>query len=176
MFQLVRALRPITSLELGTAVGLSGAYQGAALDLNGGGRLLTLEGSAGVASLAGRNFQQLNLTRVEVRDGLFRDTLKPALENLRLVDFSFIDGHHDEKATVTYFEQILPYVPNDRVIVFDDINWSDGMKNAWEALQQHDRVSAAVDVRKLGICIIGEDRQPTRVYRLPHLERLSAAA
>ena len=176
MFNLVRALRPLISLELGTAVGLSGAYQGAALDLNGGGRLLTLEGSAGVSSLAARNFAQLGLARVEGRTGLFRDTLAPALEDLRLVDFAFIDGHHDENATVAYFEQILPYVPTERVVVFDDINWSEGMKNAWQVIQQHERVATAVDVRKLGICLIGDGRQPKQAFQLPHLERLPAAS
>jgi len=107
---------------------------------------------------------------------LFRDTLKPALDDLRLVDFAFIDGHHDEHATVAYFEEILPYVPSGRVVVFDDINWSDGMKNAWQVLQQHDRVATAVDVRKLGICLIGDGGQAAQVFRLPQLERLPAAA
>ena len=44
--RLVRELRPHSCLELGTGVGVSAGYQAAAMELNGVGRLLTLDGSA----------------------------------------------------------------------------------------------------------------------------------
>lgn len=176
MFNLVRWLRPVNCLELGTAVGLSGAFQTAALELNGAGRLLSLEGSAGVTALAERNFRSLNLGRVATRVGFFKNTLAPALEELKVVDFAFIDGHHDEKATVVYFNQILPYTPNERVLVFDDINWSDGMKRAWENVIGHERVRGVVDLRKLGICVLGDSSVPRQHLRFPRMQRSEPGA
>jgi predicted O-methyltransferase YrrM len=176
MFKLIRALKPATALELGTAVGLSAAFEAAALEINGSGKLLTLEGSAGVSALAARNFDKLRLARVQARTGLFKDTLDGALRDLGEVDFAFIDGHHDEHATVEYFEKILPFTPAGKVIVFDDINWSDGMKNAWRLLLQHPKINTSVDVRKLGICVIGESGKQGQHIKLPHLEKIAAPA
>ena len=53
------------------------------------------------------------------------------LEEMRPVDFIFIDGHHDEQATIGYFEQVRPWLADRNAIVFDDIDWSDGMRAAW---------------------------------------------
>lgn len=46
LFMLIRAVRPVSCIEIGTAVGISAAYQGAALRLNEHGGLVTLEGAA----------------------------------------------------------------------------------------------------------------------------------
>src|SRR5262245_28387124 len=44
LFKLIRATHPSVCLELGTGVGISGAYQAAALKVNGQGKLTTMEG------------------------------------------------------------------------------------------------------------------------------------
>src|SRR5215204_1409803 len=43
LFRLVREFAPTSCLELGTCIGVSAAFQAAALELNGAGHLLTLE-------------------------------------------------------------------------------------------------------------------------------------
>ena len=45
LFRLIRELRPDVCLELGTSLGISAAYQAAALQINGNGTLVSLEGS-----------------------------------------------------------------------------------------------------------------------------------
>jgi hypothetical protein len=82
LFHLIRGWRPSTCIEMGTAVGISAAYQAAALKLNGSGRLTTLEGAEGLAAVARRNFRNLGLDTVEVRIGRFQDTL-PVLPMVR---------------------------------------------------------------------------------------------
>ena len=52
--------------------------------------------------------------------------------------YAFIDVHHDDKATVACFKQILPYIADEAVIVFDDISWSDGMKRAWKKIIENE--------------------------------------
>jgi hypothetical protein len=71
LFKLVREFRPSTCLELGTSLGISTAYQAAALELNEHGEIFTCEGDESLASLAKENFERLGLENVRVRVGRF---------------------------------------------------------------------------------------------------------
>jgi predicted O-methyltransferase YrrM len=154
LFQIVRAARPLSGLELGTALGLSGAYQAAALELNGQGTMVTVEGAPAFAKFATGTFNRLGLDTIEVRTGRFNDVLPDLLPTLQPIDYAFIDGHHDEHATVDYFEQILPFLASGSVLVFDDIRWSAGMSRAWKEVVGHPEVTAAVDLINIGLCIV----------------------
>ena len=94
-------MRPGSCLEMGTAVGVSTAYQAAALRLNRHGSFVTIEGATSLADIARSNFQQLGLDTVEVVVGRFQDTLTEVLTSRQPVDYVFVDGHHDEQATRT---------------------------------------------------------------------------
>ena len=153
LFHVIRETRPPACLELGTAVGISAAYQAAALELNGAGRLLSLEGGESLARKADENLTRLGLGhRVELRPGRFADTLPAALEERGPFDYVFVDGHHDESATVDYFRQIAPSVPSGGVMLFDDVDWSEGMSRAWEAIHGDERVAGSAAVGPLGLC------------------------
>jgi methyltransferase family protein len=167
LFKMVRELRPSVCLELGTCLGLSGAYQAAALCLNRTGTLVTLEGAESLATHAREHFHTLGLDNVTVVVGRFQDTLGKVLQARGPIDYAFIDGHHDERATLAYFEQILPFTAEKAVLVFDDISWSEGMKRAWAALKRHPRVAIAVDLRTLGVCSLGSDRQQPECFTIP---------
>jgi predicted O-methyltransferase YrrM len=151
LLRLVRELKPRTCMELGTSVGISACYQAAALKLNGAGKLATLEGADSVASVAIRNFADLGLDNIEVFRGRFQDTLSNVLSVNSPVDYAFIDGHHDEAATVTYFNAFVPALADAAVVVFDDIDWSEGMKRAWDSVKRHRNVRASVDLGSIGI-------------------------
>jgi predicted O-methyltransferase YrrM len=155
LFRLLRELRPDVALELGTCVGISAAYQGAALELNGNGELVTLEASRARLDVALEGFTRLALTRVDGRHGRFQETLMPTLEHLGVVDYAFVDGHHDEEATLEYWEQIAPRLADPAIVVFDDIAWSPGMANAWDAITADPRVKLAVDMETIGFCLVG---------------------
>jgi predicted O-methyltransferase YrrM len=173
LHELVRELSPASVLEMGTCVGISTAYQAAALELNHRGIMISLEGAPALAQLAAENLAALGLHRVRVRDGLFRDTLPAALSDLAPLDFAFIDGHHDEAATLAYFEQILPCLSPTATLVFDDIAWSEGMARAWDALQRDARAGATVDLSSVGICLPGAT--PREAVRFASLTRIQAA-
>lgn len=167
LFRLVRAVRPVSCIEMGTAVGLSAAYQAAALKLNGAGTLATLEGAASLAGVARRNLQLLGLSNAEVVVGRFSDTLAGVLAERRPVDYVFVDGHHDEHATRSYFDTIVPALAADAVLVFDDIAWSDGMRRAWQAISGDVRVRLAVDLGQVGLCVVGATGSAPRRFRIP---------
>jgi predicted O-methyltransferase YrrM len=154
LFKLIRNFRPAVCLELGTSLGITAAYEAAALTQNGAGRLVTLEGAETIASLASQNFAGLGLTNVTIVVGRFQDTLDGVLRDHRPIDYAFVDGHHDERATVQYFQQILPALAPRAVLVFDDIAWNDGMSRAWKAISEHPSVALAVDLAAMGICVI----------------------
>lgn len=78
----------------------------------------------------------------------------PTLHDLEQIDYAFVDGHHKEQATFDYFEQIPPFAAEPSVLGFDDISWSDGMRRAWNVISASPRIKIAVDLSKLGICVL----------------------
>lgn len=156
LFKLVRQFEPAEGLELGTAVGVSAAYQAAAQKVNGSGRFLTLEGSPEFAGVASTTLNSLGLDNAEIVLGRFADTLASRLQTCSSLSYAFIDGHHDEHATLEYFETILPSLGDDALVVFDDIRWSAGMTRAWERIVEHDRCSLSVDLGPLGLCVVND--------------------
>lgn len=173
LFKILRHARPAAALELGTAVGLSAAYQAAALQLNGAGRLVSMEGDPTVAGVARESWTALGLHTVDVVIGNFLDTLDAQLERSDSLGFAFIDGHHDEHATVRYFERIRYHMADPAILVFDDIRWSPGMERGWRRIVDDETVTCVVDFGDLGLCVMGGARASTRTHHVPlHLTAL----
>jgi hypothetical protein len=55
-------------------------------------------------------------------------------------------------------EQILRCLAPEAVLVFDDINWSAGMKRAWARIAADPRFAATVDLKKVGIAVVSAER------------------
>ena len=167
LFKLVRKFQPQACLELGTAVGISAAYQAAALTLDGGGTLATLEGAPSLARLAADNLRGLGLTNVEVIAGRFQDTLAGVLDARPPIGHAFIDGHHDGPATLAYFEALYPHLAERAVLVFDDILHYPSMRAAWNTLQADPRIPLSVDLARVGVCVLDRTLTPKATYTLP---------
>ncbi|NER96675.1 MAG: class I SAM-dependent methyltransferase [Symploca sp. SIO1B1] len=103
LFKLIRKLKPLSCVELGSCVGISAAYQGFALNLNGKGNLTTLEGSSEIANIAKEILGALSLNNTSVVISPFHETLKSVLELSKPVDFFCNDGHHDHYAVIANF-------------------------------------------------------------------------
>lgn len=153
LLELIRALRPGSCLELGTCLGVSAAYQAAALTLNDHGALVTIELAEARADHARELLQRLGLDRGRVVTGPFDDVLPGVLEASAPVDFVFVDGHHDEQAVARYVAEIRPYLADGAVVLVDDIRWSTGMYAAWSALRSSDQARAAVDLDEIGLLV-----------------------
>lgn len=152
LFKLTRMIQPELIIELGTCIGISAAYQSAAQKLNGKGRLISIEGSEAIANLAKKNIESLQLDNVEILCGTFKEVLPQIFAETAAADYVFIDGHHDEQATIAYFEWLLPYLSPGATLIFDDISWSEGMRRAWDKICKHSAVSFYVNLNMLGIC------------------------
>lgn len=147
LFRIARFYKPGTILELGTSLGISTSY----LALGGDNASVTsLEGSPEVAARARLNFSRLGLTP-EVIEGNFDHTLPEYLTSSPAPDLVFIDGNHRREPTERYFGQLLPFIHNDTILVFDDVHWSAEMEQAWENIRSHEAVRCSVDLFFIGI-------------------------
>jgi len=161
IFKLIRTFQPTECLELGTCLGVSAAYQITALQLNNKGFLTSIEGSSQQAELANKNLTDFQFSNHKIINGKFSEVLPSILDKNKLIDFVFIDGHHDKEATETYFNMIYPYLSDHAIVIFDDINWSQGMKNAWSNIYKSNRIDFSFDVYQWGICSIDKTKENT---------------
>jgi predicted O-methyltransferase YrrM len=152
LMRLVRTVRPRSCLELGTGVGISGAYQAAALELNGSGELTTVEGAAEWVEIARRGFADLGLPGVVTIVSPIAEMLADARSGP--FDYVLVDAEHTEEAMLEAFEMLLPNLSAEAVVVFDDIDFYEGSRRAWSRIKRHTNVSAAVGARRFGIAIV----------------------
>lgn len=167
LFKMVRKLEPSSCVELGSCVGISASYLAAALNINGKGELASLEGSPEIAKIAKETLENLNLQNGSVITGPFHETLKRVLESAKPIDFFFNDGHHDHDAVIQYFNESLPHLSDEAVIVFDDISWSAGMRKAWTEIEDDERIRASIDLQTIGIVLVGKNLVAKEKFRIP---------
>jgi predicted O-methyltransferase YrrM len=155
LFRLCNHFQPKNSLELGTSLGISASY----LALSKSEKVYTLEGCPNTAKKAKENIESLKIDNIEIVVGDFKETLIPTLEKIKSLDFGFLDGNHQEKPTIEYFEECLKYCHHDSVLIFDDIHWSDGMENAWNYIKNHDKVFVSIDLFFVGIVFLNPNQR-----------------
>ncbi|MFH0865556.1 MAG: class I SAM-dependent methyltransferase [Bacteroidota bacterium] len=147
LYRMVKYFKSAKVLELGTSLGISTSYMAKANPMT---EIITVEGCMNIAEIAEKNAQKAGLKNIVFIIGGFDDMLDN-LARKHKPDFVFFDGNHTEEATIKYFETCLPYVQNESVFVFDDINWSDGMKQAWKKIKSHERVTVTIDMFFMGL-------------------------
>jgi len=155
LHRLVSELEPRSCLELGTAFGISTAFQASALELNGGGRIVTLDAAREWAQIAEEGWESLGLAdRIDMRVGQISETLPAALEAAAPIEFVFVDAEHQAEPTLAYFEAMLPHLASDAVVVFDDIGFPRQMRGAWKSIKRHSGVGAAVGLGRMGVVTV----------------------
>jgi len=148
LYRLAADLKPLNIIELGTCLGITTVYlQNASPKA----KVYSLEGSPETAAVALETFQKAGLTNIAEITGNFDDTLPGVIKELDQLDFVFVDGNHQRDATLKYFEWCLPKVHEDTMLIFDDIYWSEGMKEAWSVIKAHPRVTVTVDLFWIGL-------------------------
>ena len=148
LFRLVLHFQPQHILELGTSLGMTTAYLAAAKT---SAQVVTIEGSEAIAEEARYHFYNLGLNNIRQITGNFDTMLKSTLTETKSVDFAFIDGNHRYQPTNQYFKQILLYINNESVLVFDDIHWSKEMEQAWDEIKADPQVRLTIDLFFIGL-------------------------
>jgi len=147
LFRVTNYFQPSTILEIGTSLGLATA----ALALgNLKAKVVTIEGCPNTANIAQNQLTEFDCNNVESVISEFESFL--ISENIQATNYNLIyfDGNHSKKATLEYFELLLPTIDNDSVWIFDDIHWSEDMEEAWEMIKNHPKVKVTIDTFQWG--------------------------
>ncbi len=163
LFRMIKEYKPDIILELGTSLGITTSYLSLARP---GSKILTLEGANEVAAIANNNFKLLELQNVSIETGNFDSTLSSVVSELKAVDFAFIDGNHRREPTERYFQQLLPKINNDSILVFDDIHWSGEMEEAWEIISKHPVVCCTIDLFFVGIVLFRQEFREKQHFKI----------
>jgi predicted O-methyltransferase YrrM len=153
LMRLVRESRPSSCLELGTGFGISAAYLGAALQLNGSGELRTLEGSPEWAGRARDGLSRLGLDRVEVQVGALTESLPQAAAAGAPLDFVFVDAEHQRQPTIDHFAALAPHLGRRALVVLDDAHW-EPVRAAYEEIRRRPEVTSATAIGRLAFCAV----------------------
>ncbi|MDN5285956.1 MAG: SAM-dependent methyltransferase [Mucilaginibacter sp.] len=155
LYRLAAHFKPRNIIELGTCLGVTTLYlQNAAPNAH----VYTLEGCPQTAGIARETFEQAGFREVELITGNFDSNLPAVIKSLYQLDFVFVDGNHQKDATLKYFEWCLPKVHEDTILIFDDIYWSEGMKEAWAQIKAHPQVTVTVDLFWIGLVFFKSGR------------------
>jgi predicted O-methyltransferase YrrM len=154
LFRLVQYYQPNTILELGTSLGLTTAYLASAKK---SANVITIEGSDAIAKEAAYHFHILGLKNIRQVTGNFDEVLAPELHTIQQVNFAFIDGNHRLHPTLQYYRQLLPFIDEYSILVFDDIHWSREMEQAWETIRADDAVRLTIDLFFIGLVFFRKD-------------------
>ena len=155
LYRLAADSQPRNIIELGTCLGITTIYlQKAAPSA----KVYTLEGCPETAGIAEETFKKAGINNVELVTGNFDTTMPGVINNLEQLDFVFVDGNHQKEATLKYFEWCLPKVHENTLLVFDDIYWSEGMKEAWNEIKAHPKVTVTIDLFWIGLVFFKQGR------------------
>ncbi len=155
LFRITNYFQTNTILEIGTSLGL--ATSALALG-NPKAKIISLEGCANTMAMAKNQLQLFNLKNVECITTEFNNylqicNLQPATCNL-----IYFDGNHSKKATLEYFELLLPTICNETLWIFDDIHWSSEMEKAWEIIKNHPNVTVTIDTFQWGMVFFRQEQ------------------
>lgn len=161
LFRLVRVLQPTRVLELGTNLGISAAHLQAALALNEveagiAGRLVSIEGDPTLADMARAHLADIQAPSqpTTIVTGRFDDMLPGVLDAHGPLDLVFLDGHHEEAATLRYFGRIAPHLAPGACVVLDDIEPGQPVRRAWKILGAAYPNAERLDLLKLGMLFL----------------------
>lgn len=160
LFRIVHYFQPSSILEIGTSLGLAtSALSLGSRSVGTKAKIITLEGCPETAKIAQNQFRQFGLTNINSVVTEFNSYLSDW--QLSTLDFQLIyfDGHHSKKATLDYFELLLPTSTNDSVWIFDDIHWSPEMEEAWEVIKNHPKVRVTIDTFQWGLVFFRREQE-----------------
>ena len=120
-------------------------------------KVFTLEADPYLCKLARQHADDLGLQNIIIKEGDFADTLTPVLNEMQNADLVFIDGQHHSQALAHQLSSLYPYLSKNKVVIIDDIRWSDDMYGAWLKLVKDDRWNISLDLYRMGILICNDD-------------------
>jgi predicted O-methyltransferase YrrM len=154
LYRLIEWRRPATVVEFGTNIGISTTWQAAALRKIGSGHLHTMELSPYRIRFAEKALDELEVRNVTFHNIDFQVAIESEMSSWGPVDFAFVDGDHMRDTTVRYFEKLVEVSSPAAVLVFDDIDWSDGMREAWATIRGSGAIRFSCEFLGMGVIVL----------------------
>jgi len=124
-------------VELGTNLGISSTYLAiGARSKNARSTIATGDCSGKRLNIAKSVHQECGFDDIVYIEGLFENTADNIFEAVPNWSFAFIDGDHTYDGTMRYYEIARSTGVAGNCVVFDDVDWSDGMKEAWKEISR----------------------------------------
>lgn len=155
LLRIIDYFKPKNILEIGTSVGLGTSVLSIG---NPEAKIITLEGCENTAQIAKELFNINHLNNIQLVVGNFNKTLSSTLKN-KHYDLIYFDGNHQKTATLDYFNKCLETTNNDSVFIFDDINWSPEMQQAWNEIKNHPKVTITINTFFWGIVFFRQEQE-----------------
>jgi len=157
-YYLAKSFKSNKFLEIGTNLGISGAYILEALAQKEKFQFITMEGVPALCEIAKSQFEKItDDSNFKIIQGLYDDTFPKLIEQHKDFDILFIDGNHQKDPTIEYFKALKNNISYPSIIMFDDINYSLEMYEAWEIIKNDSDVNYSINLHKLGIVIIDKN-------------------
>jgi predicted O-methyltransferase YrrM len=164
LYRLSNYFKPNHILELGTSLGKSAVSLALG---NPSANVITVEGDKSISQVAQKNIKQFDIENIQIINQDFDYFLTGLNKTNQLFDMIILDGNHRYKPTIEYFEKLIKHMHNDTVVIVDDIYWSDEMKNAWQALKNHQKVRQSINTYHFGMLFFRKEQfQENFVIRL----------
>ena len=155
LLRIVEYFNPKNILEIGTSVGLGTSVLSIG---NQEAKIVTLEGCVNTAKVAKELFKANHLNNIQLVVGNFNETLSDVLKNNHY-DLIYFDGNHQKEATLQYFKLCLETAHNNSIFIFDDVNWSQEMQQAWEEIKNHPNLTITINTFFWGMVFFRKEQK-----------------
>ena len=155
LFRITNYFQTESILEIGTSLGL--ATSALALG-NPKAKITTLEGCPETAKIAQLQLQKFKINNANSIITEFSEFLQSQNIKSNILHLIYLDGNHSKKATLDYFEFLLPTITNETLWIFDDIHWSPEMEAAWEIIKTHPKVTVTIDTFQWGLVFFRKEQ------------------
>lgn len=153
LYRVIQYFQPNIILEVGTSLGIATAAMALA---NKNSAITTVEGCSETLSVAKKQFQEFGIKNVDSVCNQFENYFQNL--DTEKFDFIYFDGNHTKQATLSYFEALLQTTTNETCWIFDDIHWSQGMKEAWEEIKENPLVTVTIDTFQWGFVFFRKEQ------------------
>lgn len=154
LFRIARYINAKNILELGTSLGITTSYLAS---VNKDIKCVTMEGSAELIRLAKQTAQKVGCSNIHFVQGDISECLSQVLEQNSPFDLICFDANHTFEYTIRYFEECVAYAHAKTVFVLDDIHSSKEMNRAWKMIVRHEKVTAAMQLKRYGVVFFNTD-------------------
>lgn len=153
LFRLIREYKLVNIVELGTSLGINTKYLAKSKN---NAVINTFEADQNALKIAKEvNLNELNIT---FHTGDIAETLPNFLQKHdQNIDLVYADANHTFKASIQYYNLLLPKLHSSSIYILDDIHWSSEMKMAWKTLKAQEEVTSSIDLFDAGLLFFDPD-------------------